>query len=320
MIVQLNVFGGGVPMNYEETLVVKTAWYYYFENMTQQKISEKLGISRIRVIKLLEKAKQDGVIQFKIRQDDQQRMQVERQLCETWGLKDAFVVPTPPTGADVNETIAQAAAMYINDRISENCFINMGYGVTLSRILNHLATMSEFPISVVSLTGGVSYYLPNTQSHIFNAKLYLLPAPLLVSSKEMVAALREEPSMGEIFRMVRLATMTLVGIGGMGDDATILENGILSKNDFLYLSMQGAVGDVLSHFIDKDGTLVNTDVEKRLLSTSLDTLRELDNVIGVAAGPSKVSAIRAVLRGKYLETLITDEETALQLIDGEEVL
>lgn len=305
-------------MNYEETLTVKTAWYYYCENMTQQQISEKLGISRIRVIKLLDKAKHEGVIQFQIRQDGAQHMQLERKLAETWGLKDTFVVPTPPAGAQVNETIAKAAAMYIGNRITENCFINMGYGDTLSRILNHLASMNEFPISVVSLTGGVSYYLPNAQSHTFNAKLYLIPSPLLVSSGEMVEAMRQEPSVKEIYRMVKLASFTLVGIGGMGDTATVLTNGILSKNDFLYLSMKGAVGDVLSHFIDKDGNLVPTEVENRLISTSLDTIRELDNVIGVAAGPSKVEAIRATLRGKYLDILITDEETAMKLVDGEE--
>ena len=43
-------------------------------------------------------------------------------------------------------------------------------------------------------------------------------------------------------------------------------------------------------------------------------LKKLDNVIGVAAGPSKVNAIRAALRGKYLDILITDEDTARQLI------
>ncbi|MVB12706.1 Transcriptional regulator LsrR [Caprobacter fermentans] len=302
-------------MDYEEILAVKTAWYYYMENMTQQQISEKLGVSRIRVMKILEKAKKDGIIQFKIRQDGEQHMQVERQLADKWGLKDTFVVPTPHMGENLNETIAKAAAMYISHRISENCFINMGYGDTLSKILNHLATMNEFTVSVVSLTGGVSYYLPNAQSHTFNAKLYLIPTPLLVSSKEMVSAMREEPSVREIFRMVRLASMTLVGIGGMGDDATVLENGILSKSDFLYLSMKGAVGDVLSHFIDKDGVPVQTHVEDRLISTSLKTLRELDNVVGVAAGASKVDAIRAALRGKYIDILITDEETALRLIE-----
>ena len=300
-------------MNYEDSLIVKTAWYYYIENMTQQKISEKLGISRMKVIKLLDKAKQTGVIQFKISPERSQQLMIEQKLTTQWNLKDIFVVPTPPSGSNLNETIAQAAAMYIGDRLTENMFINMGYGDTPSRVLNHLATIAETPISVVSLTGGVSYYLPNIRSNIFNA--YLYPAPLLVSSKEMCKAMRNEPPIEEIARMVRLATMTVVGIGAMNDEATIISNGILNQNDFLYLSMQGAVGDILTHFIDKDGKPIHSDVEERLFSTPLETLKSLNNVIGISGGPQKVEAIRAALRGGYLDVLITDEETAMQLID-----
>lgn len=304
-------------MDYEDSLIVKTAWYYYIENMTQQKISDKLGISRMKVIKLLDKAKQTGVIQFKISQERSQQLMIEQKLTTKWNLKDTFVVPTPPREANLNETIAQAAAMYMGDRLTENMFINMGYGDTPSRVLNHLATMAETPISVVSLTGGVSYYLPNIRSNIFNAKLYLYPSPLIVSSKEMCKAMRNEPPIQEIARMVRLATMTVVGIGAMNEEATIINNGILNPNDFLYLSMQGAVGDVLTHFIDKDGNPIHSDIEERLFSTPLGTLKNLNNVIGISGGPSKVEAIRAALKGEYLDILITDEDTAAQLIEDD---
>lgn len=302
-------------MDYEDSLIVKTAWYYYIENMTQQKISEKLDISRMKVIKLLDKARQTGVIQFKISPEQSQQLVTEQKLTAKWKLKDCFVVPTPPEGGNLNETIAQAAAMYMGDRLTENMFINMGYGDTPSRVLNHLATIAESPISVVSLTGGVGYYLPNIRSNIFNARLYLYPAPLLVSSREMCKAMRNEPPMEEITRMVPLATMTVVGIGAMNDGATILSNGILNQNDFLYLSMQGAVGDILTHFIDKEGNAIHSDIEDRLFSTSLDTLKSLNNVIGICGGPQKADAICAALMGGYLDVLITDEDTALQLID-----
>ena len=257
------------------------------------------------------------MIQFKISPERSQQLMLEQKLTTQWNLKDVFVVPTPPNGSNLNETIAQAAAMYIGDRLTENMFINMGYGDTPSRVLNHLATIAESPISVVSLTGGVSYYLPNIRSNIFNAKLYLYPAPLLVSSKEMCKAMRDEPPIQEIARMVRLATMTVVGIGAMNEDATIISNGILNPNDFLYLSMQGAVGDILTHFFDRDGSPIHSDIEERLFSTSLNTLKSLNNVIGISGGPQKVEAIRAALRGSYLDVLITDEDTALQLIDAD---
>ena len=74
--------------DYEESLMAKTAWYYYSENMTQQNISEVLGISRMRVIKLLEKAKQSGIIQFRIRSNIDKRMQLEQNLIEKFNLEN----------------------------------------------------------------------------------------------------------------------------------------------------------------------------------------------------------------------------------------
>lgn len=303
-------------MDYEESLMIKVTWYYYLDNMTQQHISELLGISRMRVVKLLEKSRSLGIIQFKIRDDSASRMQLEKKLAETYNLKDTFIVPSPPSGMSVNENIAKAAALYISNRLDNNTFINMGYGDTQSRILNNLATMADTHISVVSLTGGVSYYLPNNMSSVFNAKLYLIPAPLTVSSKEVVDAIRNEASVNEISRMVQLSSMSVVGIGSLNENATIVKSGILTKNDLLYLKMKGAVGDILCHFIDKDGNLINTNIEDRLISTPLSTLSSLNNVIAAAAGDDKVYAIKAALKGGYIDILITDESTALQLLES----
>jgi DNA-binding transcriptional regulator LsrR (DeoR family) len=303
-------------MEYEEILLYKISYYYYFEGMTQQDIAALLGISRIRVLKLLEKARQTGVIQFKLRKNAKFNVLFEKELIKKYGLKDVFIVPSPPTPDKTNTNVAKAAALYINDRINENDMINMGYGDTSKRLLNNLATMAEKPISCISLTGGVSYYLPDTLSNVFNANLHLIPAPLLASSTEMAQAIRNETSVNEIFRMALLSSLTVIGIGGMHEKSTIFSAGTLNKNDLLYLKMKGAVGDILSHFIDKDGNLVPNSLEDRLIGLSLDTLKTLNNVIGVAAGLSKVEAIKAVLRGKYLDVLITDVATAEKLLEA----
>ena len=167
-------------MNYEESLMVKAAWYYYFENMTQQAIAERLSVSRMRVIRLLENARQTGIIQFRLRSDGVSVMEQSQQLMEKYHLKDVFLIPeTSPGEAHPNESVARAGAMYIADRLGEEGCINVGYGDTISRTLNHLATMVQNPVTCISLTGGVSNYLPNTRSNVFNAKLCLMPAPLL---------------------------------------------------------------------------------------------------------------------------------------------
>ena len=304
-------------MDYEEELMGKVAWYYYMQDMTQQNISEVLGITRMRVVKLLDKARKSGVVQFKIRQDSVSRIAVEQQLAARYNLKDVFVVPIAP-GDEINDSIAKAASMYISDRLPENGFINIGYGDTPRKLLNYLATFTDRSISCVALTGGVNYYLPNAQSNIFRAQLYLIPAPLLASTKQLAEATRNEQSVQDIARMSRLSDATVVGIGSMSDEATIVASNILSKNDFLYLRMQGAVGDILSHFIDAHGQPVDAEIDDRLISTPLESLKELKNVIGVAGGANKVDAIRAVLRGQYLDVLITDEITAAALLESSE--
>ena len=304
-------------MNYEESLMVKAAWYYYFENMTQQAIADRLSISRMRVIKLLESARQNGIIQFRLRSDGVGMMEQSRALMEKYHLKDAFLIPSGDEETTINESIARAGAMYIADRLGDNACINVGYGDTLSRTLNHLATMVETPVTCVSLTGGVSYYLPNTRSNVFNARLFLLPAPLLASSPEMASAMRGESSISEIFQMAELASFTLVGIGSMHDSATVIKSGVLSRNDMFYLRMHNAVGDILCHFFDRDGHLLQTPIEDRLISTPLDRLKAMRNVIGLAAGAQKVEAIRAALLGGFLDVLVTDEVTATLLLKDE---
>ncbi len=295
-------------------LVLKATWFYYMENYTQQQISQMMGISRAKVIRLLEDARGRGLIQFVFRQEDAERMQTERSLTTLFSLDDAFVVPTPDESSDLRNSIAQAAAMYVSDHMKEDGFLNIGYGDTMGLLLNHLANTCTNKLNVVSLTGGVSYYLPKITSEIFGIKLFLTPSPLVVSSSELRDSLLAEPSIREIYRMTEHADMSIVGIGATEDNATVLRNGILSKNELALLKMQGAVGDILNHFYDRNGELVDSSIENRIISTSLDDLQNRKNVVGVAAGSEKIEAIRAALARGYLNVLITDEETARSLL------
>ena len=305
-------------MDIEEELTVKAAWLYFLAKKTQAEISAILGISRMKVMRLLERAKQTGIIKITMREDNVRRMKLENQIIEKYNLKDSFIIPVS-SGAvitEINNAVADAAAMYVGSRILPDSFINIGYGDTMGKTLNNLAKNVKNPISCISLTGGVSIYLPNTQSSIFNARLYLIPAPLLVSTNEVFHAIIAEDSVKEIMRMVSLASFTIIGIGALNDGATILKTGALSKNDFLYLKMQGVVGDILCHFFDKYGKTVASPFEDRLITTPLSVLKSLSNVIGVAAGMDKRDAIRGALALGYIDILITDEDTAQWLIEN----
>ncbi len=295
-------------------LATKAAWYYYMEDNTQAQIAEVMGVSRAKVIRLLEEARAQGIVQFSFRKNDSQRVSAEQLLIDRFGLKDAFVVPTPLDSSAINQSIAQGAAHYVSDHLREDGYLNIGYGDTVSRMLGVLAKNREESLNVVSLTGGVSYYLPSVGTTAYSMHLFLTPSPLVVSSRQVRDALLDEKSLQDVSTMTEYADMSVVGIGAAVEGATVLRNGILNEGELTVLKMQGAVGDVLNHFMDKDGNLIQTEIEDRVISTDLDKLRQLKNVVGVAGGKDKVAAIKAVLNGGYLNVLITDSDTAAELL------
>lgn len=299
-------------MEYEEMLMVKIAWFYYMEGKTQQAISDMLGISRMRVIKLLDKAREQKIVQFKIRADSSHHMKLENQLIEKYALKDAYLVPSQSD--NINESVARAAASYIGERVQNHSFINIGYGDTISRTLKNLVFSSDSEISLVSLTGGVSHYISVVDPSVRNSNFFIMPAPFIASSAEMAKAIANEPSVKEIFRMNRLACMTVIGIGGMSERATVVREGKLTSTDLMMLEMRGAVGDILGHYINQDGVQVDAPIHERLLSVPLSALKDFDNVIGVAGGIEKDPAIQAALKNGIIDILITDENTAESLV------
>ena len=296
------------------TLATKAAWFYYMENYTQHQIAEAMSLSRAKIIRLLEDAKTDGIIQFNFRKDDSTRVSLEKNLIAAYGLNDAFVVPTPLNEATLTHTISRAAALYVSDHLRPGGYLNIGYGDTVSSMLGYLAKEHEDPINVVSMTGGVSYYLPSVSSTAYAMHLFLIPSPLIVSSSEVRDALLGEKSIQEIYAMTEHADMSVVGIGAAVEGATVLRNGIIRESELAILKMQGSVGDVLNHFYDSEGNPITTEIENRTISTDIEKLRTMKNVVGVAGGSEKIAAIKAVLRGGYLNVLVTDSKTAEGLL------
>ncbi len=305
---------------YNQSLLYKVTWYYYVDNMTQKEIAEHLNISRMKVVKMLNQAKNDGIVKFKITNVAIDKMKLENKLIEKYSLDDIFILPTTPS--DLNENLAKGAAKYIEQRVKPNSYISIGYGDTVSKTISELIYTTDIPISLVTLSGGVSYY---TSSIISGAhkrpsnsptpSLHIMPAPLIASSEKVAKVLLGEPSVKDILDMAKLSTVSVVGIGASNEKATIFKYGVASLNDLTMLKMKGAVGDILSQFYDKDGNIIDSPLHKKLVSTTLENLTKAGNVVAVAGGKSKLQAIHSALLGNFVNVLITDEETARNLLE-----
>ena len=305
--------------NYQE-LQIRAAWYYYKAEMTQEEIAHRLGINRARVIKILDQCRREGIVSFHINGPFANCLELEKQLTERYQLRDALIVPEidPPM---INKNLGAAGAQYIELNLGkEETLLGFGWGNTVSLTLKHLSLWGHKEVSLITLSGGITAYLQNTYREEtnplfkFNSRFHIIPAPLLVSSADTCRSILSEPEVANIMQIAKLANIAVVGIGPMSSNATFTQFGYITPQELEILQKQGGVGDILGQFYDKDGQRLQVNFHNRLISVSLEDLKNMQHVVGIAGGEYKAEAIKGALRGGYLHSLITDENTALKLL------
>ncbi|MBM7619205.1 DNA-binding transcriptional regulator LsrR (DeoR family) [Bacillus tianshenii] len=306
---------------FTENLLIKVAWYYYKDNMTQNEIAELLEVSRTKVVRLLERARMEGVVQFNIRGMGTNCLGMEKEFKEAFSLPNAFIIPTPPDIRDLSDSLSRAAAQYIQHKLQPDDLIGLGWGKAVSRTIDYLALDPNLNVCVVTLTGGVNYYLHNRSSSDRGMEKFhhisIIPAPFLASSEEMAESFLSEPSIKDILELGTLSKYILVGIGGVSPDATIIQEEKMTLNELTFIKQRHAVGDILGQFFDRDGNVIPLPHHKRLIGLDINRLKEMNNVLAVAGGDKKLDAIYGALKGGYIHTLVTDETTARALMKME---
>ena len=306
-------------MSYENSLIIKIAWKYYIEGMTQNEIAESLNLSRMKVIKYLDIAKANNIIQFKINLEKLVNIDLQNQIKQQYQLQDIYIVPA--SNENPLNSLTKAAAHYIQDRITSDTMINVGYGQAVSGTLGHLNISTKYKVTFVSLSGGVKFYIPtaiDSSSDYYtnpNYTHYIMPAPLLTSTEHLAKQLINEKPIKKIFEMIPYSTITIIGIGAVNERATLVKEGYLSSHEMEIYKSLGAAGDLLSQFYDRNGHVLDLPLHKQLVSTDIHLLKSLNHVVAVAGGVEKREAIIGALNGGYIDVLITDEVVAKSLIE-----
>lgn len=111
------------------------------------------------------------------------------------------------------------------------------------------------------------------------------------------------------------ADVAVVGIGRPAPGSILMQSGIITNKELEQLQQRGAVGDIILRFFDADGQPVKHKINSRIIGLDLDQLKQIPRVIGVAGGADKLEVIRAALRGKLIDVLVTDDETTVRLLE-----
>lgn len=304
--------------NDDEEMQARIAWYYYHDNITQADIGKMFNLPRVKVSRLLEKARESGMVEVRIHSPHQSCLALEKALKTRWYLRDVRVIPHQAHG-DLTSRLGNAAAQFLMQHLAQGDMLAVGWGVTVSHAIRRLSHLGRtLDIALASLTGGVSSYVDGMRHANWEGDVFFVPAPLMVADERTAQALLGENAIAGILDMARdVAAYKLVGIGELKADATIVSGGFIPVGEVEPLRRQGAVGDILCRFFDENGEVLDLPLHRRVIAPPLSALRDRGNVIGVAGGAAKVQAIRAALRGALLHILITDQDTAERLLEEE---
>jgi len=303
-----------------DEILLRVAWFYYKDELTQEKIARLLSVSRASVGRMLERARKAGLVTIQLNSAYLASMELSSKLRSVFGLDDAIVIPDLEDSA-VNNRIGLGGAQLLSTLLKGETNLGIGFGQTVSQVVSATDFNQTGNVRLVTLTGGVDGYLHPLVWSRANVdekeptKAFVIPSPIVTSTPQLAESLRVEPTIEAVLKRARAVDIAVVGVGTPDRDSTIVEMGYLSVDDVALLLERGVVGDILGQFFDASGQVVTLPIHDRRIGIDLSELKLIPRVIGVAGGIHKSEAIFAALQGNYLDALVTDQAVAMRLLE-----
>ncbi len=304
-------------------LLITVAKMYYIDNLSQQEIAETVHVSRPTVSRMLKTAVKEGIVQIRIDDVSSYGLELARRLKQRFGIH-AIVVPGSDNAEESKQNVGAAAARYLEANIPGGSLMGVAWGTTLSQVVKNIRMNTARKIDVIQLIGGMSDRTKDTDANSMALMLsralggdsYLLQAPFMVQSKVLRDLLLDEPHVREHFQKIQEAAVAVVGLGSTNPELSAqFRSGHITYEDAKRLRSEGAVGDICGRYIDINGNQCHTSLNDRMIAVTLEDLKNIPVVVGVAAGEKKTDIITGTLRGGYINVLITDERAALSALD-----
>ncbi|NLQ18322.1 sugar-binding transcriptional regulator [Marinomonas sp. M1K-6] len=304
-------------MEPDSSLAIRAAWLHYVGGLTQAAVAKRLGLTSVKVHRLISKAVAEGAVKVTIDGNVTECVKLEDQLIARFGLSQCTVAPDLGEEGIPLKTLGQAGAFYLQNVLTtqSNITIGLALGRALAAVVHQLPKLDISNIRFVSLLGGLTRDYSINRDDILHwiaaktgAPAYTMPVPLLANTVEDRMVLLAQKGVQDVFTMANNADIKFIGIGTVAQTAQLVSSGPIKPEEIIEIARSGAVGEVMGHFYDENGHFVETSLSARMLSVSLEGNK--GEVIAVSGGEEKVEAIRAALKGGLLTGLITDELTA----------
>jgi len=303
-------------------LLGRVARMYYEHGLTHQEIATALGLSRVRVTRLLAEARDSGLVEIIVHVDDELFGEEEQALVNRFGLIQAWISPSVADGEKAAKSLGAVGAGGLINLIEKDSIVALSLSSAVARVVEEIPSR-HIGASFVPVTGSSSGLVHGSNPHELaltmaartGGRAFHLPSPLLAASGEAATSMYNDPGVREVLELAAQADVLIAGLGGMTQGQGILLNSI-APDERSELIDGGAVGDIAGRFFTAAGKPVQGKLDARLVGLRLDQLLAIRLRLGVAYGPTKVEALRAALENKLVNILVTDSDTARALLSS----
>ena len=307
--------------------LVQVAWLYHVGRLSQEEVSQHLGISRFKVLRLLAEARDQGLVRVSIAHETTGTLALADRLAARFGLTEVRVAPISAPAMDeaaARRAVGIVAAAFLT-RIGRDgvVHIGVGWGRTMAAMAQAVTGLRNPGLCFVSLMGSMArtaetspFDVCTRLAALTGGSAMFLPAPFLTDSVADCQVVLRQRLVRETLQAARQAPWSIISLGDCSPSALLSTSGILTADEAAELVAKGAVADSTGKFFMADGQLADTDLNRRAPSINLQDLRATDVTL-LAAGASKARATLALMRSGIVNRLITDEGVARALLGME---
>lgn len=304
----------------EAQIQARAAWFYYVGGLTQQEVAERLGITRLRVNRIIGQARADGLVQIDIRLPLSSCVELEQKLAARFGLVAASVIPSISDTQAQAQIIGEAAGVLIQPLLKDGIRLGIGFGTSLKAAVRRLHNVKMPKSRVIALMGGLvtgsetnSFEVCAEFVRTLGGTCTYITAPIYCPNAEARTALTTHGGIADALDEARRADLAILSCGALCSTSLLDHHDVFGQYR-ASLQAAGAVGEILGTFIDEHGKVVDHPLNERVMALHPDHLKSLPRSILLTSGMTKLPVTRAVLRGRYIDTIVTEEAVAEALL------
>lgn len=310
-----------------QSMALRAARLYYVRELTMGAIAHELGTSRSTVSRLLDQAREAGLVEFRIREPGPGASDLERQLATRLAITVRVVPASRSMGeAEVFDRVCAVAARYLAAAFESNMTLAVAWGTTMNALSRHLPVKPTSRSRIVQLNGagnthssGITYASQLLQrfGDAFTAEVDQFPVPTFFDYPETKTALWRERSVERVLSLQAGADLAVFSVGAVhgGVPSHVYSGGYLEEREYATLVRERIVGDVATVFLREDGSSLDIALNARSSGPDLAVLAAIPRRICVASGRHRVRGLAGAVAAGVVSDLVIDEDTATALLE-----